>query len=417
MRESLFAEMKRYVGFTPADAETLASLAPAIEAHLPALADRFYEQIPKHPAAAAVFAGGEAQIARLKLSLQAWARRLFTGPFDDAYAEERCQIGRRHVQTGVPQQYVIAAMHVVAEFIDEVLDRELANPEALTRARRSLRRIVSVDLNLICDTYFEGSLRQSKALNESLGEANRRLQDASRAKTDFLAAMSHELRTPLTAIIGFSRILVDDYVPDAAEQRRLMVDIHQNALHLLTLVDDVLDVSRIETGRLSIVVEDLDPHVAVAEVVAAFRSDAADKGLNLTVDLGPDLGWIRGDRQRFRQVLLNVLGNAVKFTDRGSITLRGYYDASGDRISLQVRDTGIGVSREHQALLFAKFSQVDSSHTRRRSGLGLGLAISKALVEGMGGALTLDSAGEGAGTVVTIAMPRSTVAGTTEGAS
>ena len=414
MRESLFAEMKRYAGFTHADAETLALLAPVLEPHLPALAERFYEEIARHSAARAVLAG-EAQIARLKLSLQAWARRLFTGPFDDAYAEERCQIGLRHIETGVPQRYVIASMQVVTQFVDDVLDRELADPEARARARRSLSRIVSLDLNLICDTYFEGSLRESKALNESLGEANRRLQDAGRAKTDFLAATSHELRTPLTAIIGFSRLLIDGYVPDAAEQRRLIGDIHQNALHLLTLVDDVLDVSRIETGRLSIVIEDLDPHVAVAEVVAVLRSEAADKGLTLTVDLVPEVGRIRADRQRLRQVLLNIIGNAVKFTDRGSITLCGYEDASGDRIALQVRDTGIGISREHQALLFEKFCQVNPSHTRRHSGLGLGLAISKALVEGMGGSLTLDSGGEGAGTVVTITIPRSAVAGPTEG--
>ena len=147
--------MKRYIGFSADDAATLRSLAPLIEPHLRALADRFYEEIPRHPGAEGVFTGPE-QVARLKVTLQHWARGLFSGAYDEAYAQERFRIGARHVQIALPQRYVIAAMHVVDQFVRAVFDREIAGAVAREQAHRSLSRILNIDLNLICETYFEG---------------------------------------------------------------------------------------------------------------------------------------------------------------------------------------------------------------------------------------------------------------------
>ncbi len=397
--------MKRYVGFTADDAAMLVSLAPMVEPHLHALADRFYEQIPRHSEAAAVFTGGEAQIARLKLTLRHWARSLFCGVYGDAYAQERFRIGYRHVQIALPQRYVISAMHVVARFLRELFDREIREQDRLRRARGSLDRIIILDLGLICETYFEGSLRELRLVNDRLASANRSLEEANRVKADFLATTSHELRTPLTSIIGFSRILVDGYVDDPAEQRDLLGDVHRSALHLLSLVDDILDLSRIDAGRLDITVESVDAAGLIAEVVTLTKVQADEKGLALITDVPNTLPNILVDWSRMRQILRNVIGNAIKFTDRGEIRVSAAADGDGAHVRVDVADTGMGIALDNQRLLFEKFRQIDTSHTRRHGGSGLGLAISKALIERMSGRIQLRSAGEGMGTTVTLVVP------------
>jgi len=405
MPETLLEEMKRYVGFTADDAATLASLAPLVEPQLPALADRFYEQIPRHSEAAAVFTGGEVQIAQLKLTLQHWARGLFSGVYDEAYAQERFRIGYRHVQIGLAQRYVISAMHVVALFLREVLDREIRDVDRHRRAHNSLSLIVILDLALICETYVEGSLRELRQLNERLTSANRSLEEANRVKADFLATTSHELRTPLTSTIGFSRLLLDGYVSDPAGQRDLLADVHRSALHLLSIVDDILDLSRIEAGRLEIEVETVELTVMIAEVTALTKLQADERGLVLLTEMPGDLPSVRTDRSRMRQILLNVIGNAIKFTDRGEIRVIAATDTDGAHVLVDVADTGIGIAPEQQPLLFEKFRQLDASHARKHGGSGLGLAISKGLIERMGGRIHLQSEGLGMGTTVTLAVP------------
>ena len=405
MVESFLEEMKRYIGFTADDAQLLAELASVVEPFVPALAERFYQQIPRHPEAAAVFTGGEAQIARLKLTLQRWARGLFSGTYDLAYAEERFRIGHRHVQIRLPQRYVIGAMQVVAEFLREILDREVADDEQRRRAHISLSRILILDLNLICETYFEGSLRELRQLNERLSTVNRSLEEANRAKNDFLATTSHELRTPLTSIIGFSRLLRDEYVTDPAERRDLLNDLNRNALHLLSLVEDILDVSRIEAGRLEMVSETVDLAALIAEVAALTKVQADEKGLTLLTAVPGDLPRVRADQSRLRQILLNVIGNAIKFTDRGDVRIVANVEADGSQVRVDVTDTGIGIPPDQQSLLFEKFRQVDASHTRRHGGAGLGLAISKALIERMNGRISLHSEGANKGTTVTLMVP------------
>ena len=405
MPETFLEEMKRYIGFTADDAATLSSLAPVVEPHLPALANRFYEQIPRHSEAAAVFTGGETQIARLQLTLQRWARGLFSGVYDEAYAQERFRIGYRHVQIGLAQRYVISAMHVVSFFLREVLDREIPDADRRHRAHESLSRIVILDLALICETYFEGSLRELTQLNARLTSANRSLEEANRVKADFLATTSHELRTPLTSIIGFSRLLLDSYVTNPAEQRDLLADVHRSALHLLSLVDDILDLSRIDAGRLEITPETLDIAAQIAEVATLTKVQANEKGLALLADVPGDLPPVRVDRSRMRQILLNVIGNAIKFTEQGGIRVVAATDSDGARVRVDVTDTGIGIAPEQQPLLFERFRQLDASHTRKHGGAGLGLAISKVLIERMGGRIHVRSHGLGLGTTVTLALP------------
>lgn len=415
MPETFLEEMKRYIGVTAEDAATLAAVAPLVEPYLPAMADAFYEQIPRHSHAAAVFTGGEPQIARLKLTLQRWARGLLSGVYDEAYADERFRIGYRHVQIGLAQRYVIAAMHVVRRFLHSVLEREIDDLDRRRRAQESLDRVIVLDLTLISETYVEGSLRELKHLNDRLTSTNRALENANRVKADFLATTSHELRTPLTSIIGFSRLLLDGYVADPAEQRELTTDVHRSALHLLSLVDDILDLSRIESGHLEIALESVDLAGLVTELTASTKAHADAKGLTLAADVPDGVPAVRIDRLRMRQVLLNVIGNAIKFTEHGAIRVSASSDSHGTRVRIDVTDTGIGIAHEQQSMLFEKFRQIDASHTRRHGGTGLGLAISKALLERMGGSIRLRSSGRGMGTTVSLVIPAVTQPGTEDG--
>ena len=405
MGETFLDEMKRYIGLTAEDAAILASLRPVLEPHVSAMAEAFYEQIPRHSEAAAVFTGGEAQIGRLKLTLQRWARGLLSGLYDDAYAQERFRIGHRHVQIGLQQRYVLAAMHVVRSFLQDVLEREIPAGDQRRRAQDSLDRILVLDLTLMSETYVEGSLRELKQLNDRLTSTNRALEDASRVKSDFLATMSHELRTPLTSIIGFSRLILDGYVRTAAEQRELTADVHRSALQLLALVDDILDLSRIEADRLELVLEPVDLADLVTEVTASTRVQADHKGLALVEEVRDAVPAGRVDRGRMRQILTNVIGNAIKFTERGHIRISTGAESDGTAIRVDVTDTGIGIAPEQQSVLFERFRQVDASHTRQHGGTGLGLAISKALIERMGGRILLRSEGRGMGTTVTLIVP------------
>lgn len=401
---SFVEDLKRYIGFSADDAYRLRSLAPLVEPHLPALADRFYEEIPRHLGAAQVFTGGATQVARLKLTLQQWARGLFSGEYGEAYANERFRIGFRHVQIGLPQRYVISATFVVDQFLRDVFDREIADDHERWQAHRSLSRILNLDLNLICETYFEGSLRELRHLNEELAGTNRSLEEANRVKGEFLATVSHELRTPLTAIIGFSKLLADDAVPQPEKRREFTRDIHASALALLSLVDEILDVARIESGRFQVRTGQVDVLAEIREALTEVALEAERKQLVLDTELPPTLPPVVGDGPRVRQVLVNLLGNAVKFTDRGSVLVTATADANGSRVSVSIRDSGIGIAPEAVSLLFEKFRQLDASHTRRQSGVGLGLAISKALMERMGGTIELRSEGLGKGTLVTVAF-------------
>ena len=297
-------------------------------------------------------------------------------------------------------------MHVVADFLDELLNREIGDPKLRRRCRQSVNRVLTLDLALICETYFEGSLARLTALNDSLAVANRRLHAADQAKSEFLAATSHELRTPLAAIVGFSQLLVDGYVATPDQCRDAYDEIHRNALHLLGLVDDMLDLARIENGQVEIGFEAVDGGTIVGEVAALLACEAQSKGLQLIIRAPPVRVPVRADSRRLRQVLLNVIGNGIKFTDAGSVSVVVEEAAEAGQVAIRVRDTGVGIAPAQHRFLFEKFRKLEISSVRRRPGLGLGLALSKGLIEQMGGAIAVESAGEGQGTTVTLSIPR-----------
>ncbi len=405
--ETFFEEMKRYVGFTEEDARLLQSLGSLMEPYLPAMSERFYDQITQHPEAGKVFTGGQEQIDRLKHTLRIWAKRLFLGPFDEDYAAERYKIGVRHVMIGLPQRYMISAMGVVRVHLQESLGEALHSDAARLEATRlALDKILNLDLNMMCESYFQESIRHLRELNRKLERANFELAELSQVKTEFLATTSHELRTPLNSILGFSRLILDGLCESRDEERELLRDVLSSAEHLLSIVNDLLDVAKIEAGKLRMSPEAVDLGSVIKDAKAVVGVQAAAKHLTLVDEIETaNLPLVTADKARVKQVLLNLMSNAVKFTDRGWITIRGRSLPERGYVEVELQDTGMGVPAGKQQHLFEKFRQIDGSFTRQQGGSGLGLAICRSLVEMMGGRIRLWSAGAGCGTTVTFSLP------------
>ncbi|CAG0994573.1 two-component system, sensor histidine kinase [Phycisphaerales bacterium] len=246
-------------------------------------------------------------------------------------------------------------------------------------------------------------LAESRAALEVAKEA---AESASVAKSAFLANMSHEIRTPMTAILGYTEMLEE---PDqSAEQRRdCVLTVRRNGEHLLQIINDILDLSKIESGKMTLEIRDCSVCGLISEVAALMRVRASAKGLGLRVHyVFPFPEAVRTDSLRLKQILVNLVGNAIKFTERGEVqVIVRYGDPAGprSRMTIEVVDTGIGMSEEHLAGLFRPFSQCDSSHSRRYGGSGLGLAISQRLAGILGGAIGVSSK-PGRGSTFTLAI-------------
>lgn len=248
--------------------------------------------------------------------------------------------------------------------------------------------------------------------NDELEEARRYAEEASRLKSEFLANTSHELRTPLNGMIGFLRLVLDGMADDPEEQEEFIEEAHKSALHLLNLINDVLDIAKIEAGKMEIDLTTVSLQELFCDVENFTRPQAEQRGLYFDMKLPATLDEIKlyGNYQRILQVLLNLIGNAIKFTPEGGITISAEVKPQSVRfqghvwpghIKISVEDTGIGVSLEKQNRLFQTFSQVDGERTRQYGGTGLGLAISQRLIEAMGGKVQFISMGEGLGSTVT----------------
>ncbi len=242
--------------------------------------------------------------------------------------------------------------------------------------------------------------------NRRLEEMNAQLEEASRLKSEFLANTSHELRTPLNGMIGFLQLVLDGLCDSRDEERDFLKQALQCSRHLLGLINDVLDIAKIEAGKLVLDISRLELQQLFDEVYTVTHVQAAQKGLKLTFeDLSEGQASARGDFGKVKQILINLIGNSLKFTARGEIRVRARSLAELGHLILEVEDTGIGIAAGRQKLVFEKFVQADGSTTRRFGGTGLGLAISKSLVELMGGIIGIHSDGEGQGTRVYFSLP------------
>jgi adenylate cyclase len=248
-------------------------------------------------------------------------------------------------------------------------------------------------------------LEETQAREHEAIQLHEAAEVATRAKSEFLANMSHELRTPLNAIIGVSELLLDDARElgrdtDIEPLNRIL----RPARHLLAVINDILDLSRIEAGKLELSLESVPIGPLLDDVANTVRGLAETNGNTLRVESAADAGHALADAMRVRQALLNLAGNAVKFTRNGFVTLAASREEAGAWVVLRVTDTGIGMTPEQMGRLFQDFTQADASTTRQYGGTGLGLAISRRLCRMMGGDITVEGA-VGQGSTFTIRLP------------
>jgi len=276
-------------------------------------------------------------------------------------------------------------------------------------ARRNQERLRDRQgqLNRTLRALDEASYRLRR-MNYELARASEQAEEARRLKQQFVNNISHELRTPLNLIIGFSEMMYlspGSYggVPLPKEYRGDVREIYRSSQHLLSLVDDILDMAQMEAGRMAISPEPTDLAQVILEAVDTIRPLIEGKGLTMQVDIEQELPILHIDPTRIRQVLLNLLNNARRFTDCGSITLRA--TLQGEEVRVSVSDTGIGIAPEDRGKIFEEFRQLDGSTTRQHDGVGLGLAISRRFVELHGGRIWVESAGRGKGSTFHFTLP------------
>ncbi|MEM6425128.1 MAG: ATP-binding protein [Cyanobacteria bacterium P01_D01_bin.128] len=317
------------------------------------------------------------------------------------------------VMTGQGDEEV--AVELMKSGASDYLSKSKLAPSLLARCLRSASRVYRAELKT-AQAYHELHLKNQLLIQQNLELDNQRqhiqnqnaeLMRASRLKSEFLATMSHELRTPMNAIIGFSQILLRRSIGQTAlgeHQANMVQRILDNGRNLLILLDDILDLTRLEAGRLKLQHETINLKLFIESVVDSLRSLVQDKSIDIALNFNLDDSHIITDPVRLRQVLTNLLSNAIKFTEAGSVQIE-VCNRGGEQIQIAVTDTGIGIPAEQLASIFEAFRQVDQTSRRHYPGTGLGLAIVYSLVSLMRGNVSVSSE-VGKGSTFTVVLPK-----------
>ena len=326
------------------------------------------------------------------------------------------QMLRDYPESVVVMMTAYGSEQVAAEALRGGADDYIAKPIDLQRLRELLernlekQRLRAERQSLVARLKDSNRylMRQHAALrraDEEILQVNRQLEQSNRYKSEFLANMSHELRTPLNAILGFSEILLDPTMNlTTGERTEFLRNIHSSGQHLLGLINDILDLAKIEAGKMELHTEELQVAEVLQEVTAILEPMARQQGLRLTTIGATEAGVIKADRSKVKQVLYNLLSNAVKFTPApGHITLT--VKDTDEQLTIAVKDTGIGIKPEDLPKLFREFEQIDGSYTRRYQGTGLGLALCRRFVQMHGGRIWAESQ-FGKGSIFTFTIPR-----------
>ncbi len=269
--------------------------------------------------------------------------------------------------------------------------KSFGTEQDITERKRQEEELQSANVNLVQAVIKAEELAVSAKM-------------ANLAKDEFLANTSHELRTPLTGIIGLLQIVDEDLCETPAEEREFVQTALGSANHLLGVVNDVLDITRVEAGQIESKLERVQLADVLDKVQKGIGVQAHEKELALQFDVPPNL-YLRVDPARLRQVLINLVGNAIKFTDTGEVSVRALVAFDLEYVLVEIMDTGVGIAPEFLPSAFDKFSQADGSYSRKQGGAGLGLAITRGLVEMMGGEVGLESEGAGRGTRAWLTLP------------
>jgi signal transduction histidine kinase len=292
-------------------------------------------------------------------------------------------------------------------FLDKLDEMEVLYIDTPDKGKADLRAAPVVSMLAEDRATLADLNRELVRINRRLREANQEIREADRLKSEFVATISHELRTPLNTIIGFAKFMLNGGTGSLNEMQRTDLSaIYSSGQHLLALVNDILDLSKIEAGKVTLEKELLDFHEIAAGIMSSAIALVGDKPVELREEIDPNLPPIYADRQRVRQIILNLVSNAAKFTEEGYIALRVKPTTKDGKpfVLCAVEDTGIGIRREDISTVFEAFRQVDSSSARRAEGTGLGLPISRRLAELHGGRMWVESE-EGTGSTFCFTLP------------